>query len=287
MNSCLSNWVVHLSKMNGIINIYLRARTHSHCHTQHNIIRIKNLIWKHTVLHFLLEYLCCAWVVSTGAMDKKLKQKEVQWRKKRKRLFTLPFKALWARNGMVPCLIFFPHTCFSSVNKSNNYTFCLWLQFPAITSSKGVEVRDELIRVLKRTLEKINIWGLRTPFLFLEWIGLNAMLVFVMATQGIFARFIKGWYYKNPDNNLEANHWPTGTWIPTSFTNCRRWFSRVEVSTRWELDGKKFEELSFGEACRFRTSIGCKIKAKFAEATWWSFLRNWAPLPVHWAPSVH
>lgn len=50
--------------------------------------------------------------------------------------------------------------------------------------------------------EQIDIWGLRTPFLFLEWIGLNAMLVYVMAAQGIFAGFINGWYYKNPDNNL-------------------------------------------------------------------------------------
>ncbi|KAL2481355.1 Protein of unknown function (DUF1624) [Abeliophyllum distichum] len=48
----------------------------------------------------------------------------------------------------------------------------------------------------------IDVWGLRTPFLFLEWIGMNAMLVFVMAAQGIFAAFINGWYYKNPDNNL-------------------------------------------------------------------------------------
>ncbi|PSS23643.1 Heparan-alpha-glucosaminide N-acetyltransferase [Actinidia chinensis var. chinensis] len=46
------------------------------------------------------------------------------------------------------------------------------------------------------------ILGLRTPFLFLEWIGMNAMLVFVMAAQGIFAAFINGWYYKNPDNTL-------------------------------------------------------------------------------------
>ncbi|KAM7531695.1 hypothetical protein LguiB_035105 [Lonicera macranthoides] len=48
----------------------------------------------------------------------------------------------------------------------------------------------------------IDVWGLRTPFLFLEWIGMNAMLVFVMAAQGIFAGFINGWYYKTPDNNL-------------------------------------------------------------------------------------
>ncbi|KAL0333396.1 UNVERIFIED_CONTAM: Heparan-alpha-glucosaminide N-acetyltransferase [Sesamum angustifolium] len=48
----------------------------------------------------------------------------------------------------------------------------------------------------------IDVWGLRTPFLFLEWIGMNAMLVFVMAAQGIFAAFVNGWYFKNPDNNL-------------------------------------------------------------------------------------
>ncbi|KAL3839703.1 hypothetical protein ACJIZ3_024294 [Penstemon smallii] len=48
----------------------------------------------------------------------------------------------------------------------------------------------------------IDVWGLRTPFLFLEWIGMNAMLVFVMAAQGIFAAFINGWFFKNSDNNL-------------------------------------------------------------------------------------
>ncbi|KAF5953901.1 hypothetical protein HYC85_006757 [Camellia sinensis] len=52
---------------------------------------------------------------------------------------------------------------------------------------------------------KIDVWGLRTPFLFLEWIGMNAMLVFVMAAQGIFAAFINGWYYKTPNNSLVSN----------------------------------------------------------------------------------
>ncbi|XP_029126566.1 heparan-alpha-glucosaminide N-acetyltransferase [Cajanus cajan] len=51
----------------------------------------------------------------------------------------------------------------------------------------------------------IDIWGLRTPFLFLEWIGMNAMLVFVMAAQGIFAAFVNGWYYEDPRNSLV--HW--------------------------------------------------------------------------------
>ncbi|KAF9680233.1 hypothetical protein SADUNF_Sadunf06G0100000 [Salix dunnii] len=48
----------------------------------------------------------------------------------------------------------------------------------------------------------IDVWGLRPPFLFLEWIGMNAMLVYVMAAQGIFEGFINGWYYKSSDNTL-------------------------------------------------------------------------------------
>ncbi|GAU20332.1 hypothetical protein TSUD_338130, partial [Trifolium subterraneum] len=48
----------------------------------------------------------------------------------------------------------------------------------------------------------IDVWGIRTPFLFLEWIGMNAMLVFVMAAQGIFAAFVNGWYYEDPSKSL-------------------------------------------------------------------------------------
>ncbi|KAM7468220.1 hypothetical protein LguiB_015782 [Lonicera macranthoides] len=50
--------------------------------------------------------------------------------------------------------------------------------------------------------QQIDVWGLRSPFLFLEWIGMNAMLVFVLGAQAILAGFINGWYYKTPDNNL-------------------------------------------------------------------------------------
>jgi len=52
---------------------------------------------------------------------------------------------------------------------------------------------------------QIDVWGLRTPFLFLEWIGMNAMLVFVFGAQGILAAFVNGWYYKSPDNSLVSN----------------------------------------------------------------------------------
>lgn len=51
-------------------------------------------------------------------------------------------------------------------------------------------------------LSQVDIWGLRYLFLPLEWIGMNAMLVYVMAAAGIFAGFINGWYYEDPHNTL-------------------------------------------------------------------------------------
>ncbi|CAL9189527.1 unnamed protein product [Musa hybrid cultivar] len=59
--------------------------------------------------------------------------------------------------------------------------------------------------VLSAFYVMIDVWGIRTPFLWLEWVGMNAMLVFVMAAQGIFPAFVNGWYYETPDNSLV--HW--------------------------------------------------------------------------------
>ena len=49
---------------------------------------------------------------------------------------------------------------------------------------------------------QVDIWGLTFLFLPLKWIGMNAMLVYVMAAEGIFAGFINGWYYGDPHNTL-------------------------------------------------------------------------------------
>jgi len=54
-------------------------------------------------------------------------------------------------------------------------------------------------------IKQIDVWGIRTPFLFLEWIGMNAMLVYVLAAEGIFAAFVNGWYYEDPEKSLVRN----------------------------------------------------------------------------------
>ncbi|KAK9291561.1 hypothetical protein L1049_019509 [Liquidambar formosana] len=52
----------------------------------------------------------------------------------------------------------------------------------------------------------VDIWSFKYLFLPLEWIGMNAMLVYVMAAEGIFAGFINGWYYDDPHNTLVRFH---------------------------------------------------------------------------------
>ncbi|KAI8555672.1 hypothetical protein RHMOL_Rhmol05G0191700 [Rhododendron molle] len=48
----------------------------------------------------------------------------------------------------------------------------------------------------------VDIGNVKFIFLPLEWIGMNAMLVYVMAAEGIFAAFINGWYYDDTHNTL-------------------------------------------------------------------------------------
>lgn len=48
----------------------------------------------------------------------------------------------------------------------------------------------------------VDVWKWKLLFLPLQWIGMNSMLVYVMAAGGIFAGFINGWYYENPHNTL-------------------------------------------------------------------------------------
>lgn len=43
---------------------------------------------------------------------------------------------------------------------------------------------------------------LRYVFAPLRWVGMNAMLVYVMAAAGIFEGFLNGWYYDGTNNTL-------------------------------------------------------------------------------------
>ncbi|KAM3335208.1 hypothetical protein ACQJBY_029553 [Aegilops geniculata] len=48
----------------------------------------------------------------------------------------------------------------------------------------------------------VDVVRLRYVFAPLRWVGMNAMLVYVMAAAGIFEGFLNGWYYDGPNNTL-------------------------------------------------------------------------------------
>ncbi|EPS61986.1 hypothetical protein M569_12808, partial [Genlisea aurea] len=48
----------------------------------------------------------------------------------------------------------------------------------------------------------VDVFKFGYPFLPLQWVGMNAMLVYVMAAEGIFPGFVNGWYYGEPGSTL-------------------------------------------------------------------------------------
>jgi hypothetical protein len=52
------------------------------------------------------------------------------------------------------------------------------------------------------SLLQVDILNLRYVFAPLQWIGMNAMLVYVMAASGVLEGFLNGWYYEGTNNTL-------------------------------------------------------------------------------------
>jgi len=48
----------------------------------------------------------------------------------------------------------------------------------------------------------VDVVSLRYAFAPLRWVGMNAMLVYVMAAEGVFEGFLNGWYYESTNNTL-------------------------------------------------------------------------------------
>ncbi|XP_024022387.1 heparan-alpha-glucosaminide N-acetyltransferase isoform X2 [Morus notabilis] len=83
-----------------------------------------------------------------------------------------------------------------------------WISMGSVLVVSGIILHftDGGNRVSKRATILLYFWvdisNFRYVFLPLEWIGMNAMLVYVMAAAGIFAGFVNGWYYDDPHNAL-------------------------------------------------------------------------------------
>lgn len=61
---------------------------------------------------------------------------------------------------------------------------------------------DDNIVVDTWWIPQVDVVHLCYVFAPLRWVGMNAMLVYVMAAAGIFEGFLNGWYYDGPNNTL-------------------------------------------------------------------------------------
>jgi heparan-alpha-glucosaminide N-acetyltransferase len=48
----------------------------------------------------------------------------------------------------------------------------------------------------------VDVHSWRYPTLLLEWLGQNALLMYVLVAEGVFPAALQGLYWKNPENNL-------------------------------------------------------------------------------------
>jgi len=48
----------------------------------------------------------------------------------------------------------------------------------------------------------VDMFGYRRPTVLLEWMGLNALLIYALAACDLFAAAIQGFYWKSPQNNV-------------------------------------------------------------------------------------
>ncbi|KAI5080872.1 hypothetical protein GOP47_0004055 [Adiantum capillus-veneris] len=48
----------------------------------------------------------------------------------------------------------------------------------------------------------VDVWNYRKPFLLLEWMGMNALLIFVLAAIEVFPALVQGFYWSSPQYNL-------------------------------------------------------------------------------------
>lgn len=105
---------------------------------------------------------------------------------------------------------------------------------------------------------QVDIWGLKFIFLPFEWIGMNAMLVYVMAAAGIFAGFINGWYYDDPHNTLVSSN----TFISTLYS-----LSYGNITIGWEMEGLKIYFTVH--------SSGCSSKMPYEDLYWGLQNEHW------------
>jgi hypothetical protein len=68
-------------------------------------------------------------------------------------------------------------------------------------------------------LLQVDIKQLRKPTVLLQWMGMNALIVYALAACDIFPAVIQGFYWRSPENNLVNVYFPKVLYIYPFFIN--------------------------------------------------------------------
>jgi hypothetical protein len=51
-------------------------------------------------------------------------------------------------------------------------------------------------------LVQVDNFHIKKPFILFQWMGMNALIVYVLAACELFPTLIQGFYWRSPENNL-------------------------------------------------------------------------------------
>jgi predicted acyltransferase len=60
----------------------------------------------------------------------------------------------------------------------------------------------------------VDLCGYRRPTIAMEWMGMHALMIFVLIACNILPMFIHGFYWRDPSNNLVSFHTRCMTFQP-------------------------------------------------------------------------
>ena len=49
---------------------------------------------------------------------------------------------------------------------------------------------------------QVDVIHIKKPFVLFQWMGMNALIVYVLAACELFPTLIQGFYWRSPENNL-------------------------------------------------------------------------------------
>ena len=61
---------------------------------------------------------------------------------------------------------------------------------------------DDSIVLTNLYFVQVDVIHIKKPFILFQWMGMNALIVYVLAACELFPTLIQGFYWRSPENNL-------------------------------------------------------------------------------------